>query len=269
MSDPATPKEANLMTFMVTQDFLPEHWNWTDAEKQVLSSNDCTLVGKVIMDRFKQHGIELEAAYIIIHDKDEHEIWNEYQNQYICIYTSNHIHLVGKLKKEDALTIEKISEIVGLDVNYLDKSNPGRYSFDNMLAYLIHIKYPEKYRYEAKSVITLTGPNYMKTYSERHKSWMRGRAMKIIANLEPSLKELTVLIAEGTITEEDLYTDPKYTVLLVKHMKQIDDLLENRKELVRRQDPRWLIEQKQKAEREKDYREKSYYSNHIVAPSEK
>lgn len=232
MSNPANKKAANLSTFMLSQDYLPEHWNWTVLEQQALSSNDCAQVGQVILSRFMTNGIKLEAAYIITHDQDEHEIWDEYQNCYKSSFTSHHIHFVGKFKKGDAMPIERIAEIIGVEENYIVKPKPGRYSYDNMLSYLIHIKYPEKHRYKADSVVTLAGPDYMKIYSESHRAWMRGRAEKLIADAIPTFKELKVMIAEGNITEDEVYNDPKYNLLLTENLDKIKKLFENRREII-------------------------------------
>lgn len=237
MSNPAKKKAANLSTFMLSQDYLPEHWKWTVQEQQALSSNDCEKVGQVIMSRFENNGVKLEAAYIITHDQDEHEIWDEYQNCYKSSFTSHHIHFVGKFKKGDAMPIEKIAEIIGVEENYIVKPKPGRYSYDNMLSYLIHIKYPAKHRYRADSVVTLAGSDYMKIYSESHRAWMRGRAEKMIADAIPTYKELKVMIAEDSITEDELYDDPKYRLLLIEHLSDIDKMFQNRLTILAKQRP--------------------------------
>lgn len=237
MSDPTKKKVANLTTFMLSQDYLPEHWSWTVQEQQALLSNDCALVGQVILNRFKANGIDLETAYIITHDKDEHVIWDEYQNCYKSTFTSHHVHFVGKFKKDDAMPIEKIAEIIGVEENYIVRPKAGRHSYDNMLSYLIHIKYPEKHQYRADCVVTLTGPDYMKIYSESRRAWMRGRAEKVIADAIPTYKELKVMISEGSITEEELYDDPKYALLLTEHLSDIDKMFDNRAEILYRQTP--------------------------------
>lgn len=38
MGDDKKKKLANLTTFMLSQDYLPEHWNWSNSEKKSLSS---------------------------------------------------------------------------------------------------------------------------------------------------------------------------------------------------------------------------------------
>ncbi len=42
--------------------------------------------------------------------------------------------------KESGLTYTKIAEAIGLAPQYVEKAKPGRFAFDNMLAYLIHAK---------------------------------------------------------------------------------------------------------------------------------
>ena len=162
-SNQQVKKPANLTTFMLSQDFLPEHWDWDDQEKKILvyyanTPDAAKEVGKIILNRIIANGLDVSAAYAIMHDKDEHIIWNEYQNKYISNFTSHHVHFVAKLKKGE--TLERIASIVGVEPNFIEKPQRGRYSFDNMLSYLIHIKYPAKYRYNAREVVTFVGKDY-------------------------------------------------------------------------------------------------------------
>lgn len=227
-------KPANLQTFMLSQDFLPEHWDWSLAEKAALV--DCEKTAKVIMDRFNAQGISLVEAHAIAHDKDEHEIFDEYQNQYISNFTSNHMHFVGKLSKDDAQTIERIAEIIGVESNYIERPKAGRYAYDNMLSYLIHIKYPEKYQYDPHAVYTLSGTPYIQYYRENHRSWMRGRTEKIMRDEPVKLSDLRVLIAEDKITEKEVYFDPRYNQVLHDHLDTIEKLFENQRSIKARRD---------------------------------
>ena len=227
-------KQANLMTFMVSQDFLVEHWKWSAAEKTALT--DCGKTAQVIFDRFNAEGIPLSEAYAIAHDKDEHEVFDEYQNQYISSFTTNHIHFVGKLDKDNAQPLERIAEIVGVEENYIERPKAGRYSYDNMLSYLIHIKYPEKFQSNPHAVITLAGKPYIDYFRENHRSWMRGRVAKIIRDEAVKLEDLRVMIAEDRITEREVYADPRYNQVLHDHLQTIEKLFENQRIIKARRD---------------------------------
>ena len=63
-----TKRMANLTTFMLGQDFLPEHWKWTPTELESLGA--CDSAAKVILERLRAAGLEVIEAYAIAHDKD-------------------------------------------------------------------------------------------------------------------------------------------------------------------------------------------------------
>ena len=71
---------ADLGIAQITQDFLPEHWNWTDDEKKQLGNID--EMGKIIKTRLEKAGCEIQEMYAIEHDKDEKKLWNEYKHAY-------------------------------------------------------------------------------------------------------------------------------------------------------------------------------------------
>lgn len=229
MGDDKKKKLANLTTFMLSQDYLPEHWNWSNSEKKSLSFFDTT--AQTIFDRLISNGLIVKEAYAISHDKDEHEIWNEYQNQYITSFTSNHIHFVAKLT--DGVPLDRIAEIIGVEPNFIEKPRPGRYSYDNMLSYLIHIKYPQKYQYDPHSVKDLAGKRYIEYFRENHRQWMRGRAEKIIQDAVITFKELKVMISEGRVTREDVLLKPEYNFVYHDHMEAIDDFFDRHDKIMK------------------------------------
>lgn len=222
MADDTKKRSANLTTFMLSQDYLPEHWDdWTNAEKAALGN--CEVTAKVILNRLKNAGLTVLEAYAIEHNKDEHEIWDEYKSQYIVNFTSHHIHFTCKLARGE--TLENIAEIIGVTPNFVEKPKAGRYAYDNMLSYLIHIKYPKKFQYDPHDVITLEGKEYIEHFREGRRRWMHGRAEKIIAETNIDLKDLKRMIMDGEITKYDLLTKPEYKYVYQLHMDIIDKLL--------------------------------------------
>ena len=221
--DAKQSRPAKLTTFMLSQDYLPEHWDWSITEKAALGT--CNTTAQVIFDRLYNAGFTLTEAYAITHDQDLHEIWDERINQYRPSFTSNHIHFLGKFA--DGGTLEAIAAAIGVAPNYIEKPMSGRYSYDNMLAYLIHIKYPAKHQYDPQDVITLRGRPYIDYFREGHKRWMHGRAERLIQEAHISLKDLKVQIIEGKISEEELYNDPRYNFILHQHFDAIDKLFKN------------------------------------------
>ena len=217
--------QANLRTFMLTQDFDPEHWNWDPNELNALSS--CKDTAKAIVARFAAAGVPIEEAYAIEHNKDEKEIWDEYHNVYISEVSGRHIHFVAKLGKDNALPLERIALIAGVNPAFIERPRPGRYAYDNMLSYLIHIKYPSKYQYDPQAVITLAGKSYMNYYRDRHKAWMQGRAKRVAADSELKLDEVMQMIMDGKLSRKDLLTDPQYKYVYILNKRKIDTWIKN------------------------------------------
>ena len=217
--------KANLRTFMLTQDFDPEHWDWDTNELTALSS--CAATAKVIVARFAAAGIPLDEAYAIEHNKDEKEIWDEYRNGYICEVSGRHIHFVAKLGKDNSLPLERIASIAGVNPAFIERPRPGRYAYDNMLSYLIHIKYPSKFQYDPQVIITLAGKSYMDYYRDRHKAWMQGRAKRVAAENEIKLAEVRQMIMDGKLSRKDLLTDAQYMYVYMQHKVELDKLIKN------------------------------------------
>ena len=219
-------KVAKLKTFMFAQDYSPEHWDWDPSELKSLGNPGD--MANVILRRLQAAELEVTEAYAIEHDKDEHELWNEYENQYQVKIAETHIQVVCKLATGE--TLENIAKFIGISPNFIAKPKTGRYSYDNMLAYLIHIKYPSKYQYKPDDVITIAGKEYIKHFSESYSRWMHGRAVRILRDAEYDLKDLLVLIAEGKIYKRDLPYS-KYETLYAMHRSRINKALSDRLEV--------------------------------------
>lgn len=220
----ATKRAANLTTLMLTQDYNPNHWMWSDNEKKALGSAKAT--GQVILDRLVTAGITVKEAYAISHDKDEKEMWKYYESSYRKDFVANHIHFVCKM--EEGATLGRLADIIGMSPQYIEKPKSGKYAYDNMLAYLTHIKYAEKYQYSPADVITLCGTDYEDYYAKRYESWKKARANKIQKEARISLKELEIQIIDGIVTEQDLLDNPKYKYVYHLNFQRIDRLLRNK-----------------------------------------
>lgn len=210
---------------MLTQDFDPEHWDWDPNELTALSS--CDAAAKIIAARFAAAGVSLEEAYAIEHDKDEKDIWDEYQNIYNKEVSGRHMHIVVKLGKDNALPLERIASIIGVNPAFIERPRPGRYSYDNMLSYLIHIKYPSKFQYDPQTVITLAGKPYMDYYGDRYKAWMQGRAKRVEAATKLKFKEVKQMIMDGKLSKKEIVTDPQYKYVYIENINAIDKLFDD------------------------------------------
>ena len=215
---------ADLGIAQITQDFLPEHWNWTDDEKKQLGNID--EMGKIIKTRLEKAGCEIQEMYAIEHDKDEKILWNVYKHAYEIAFTSHHAHFIVKFKK--GKTLPKIASAIGIGESYIEKPKSGRYAYDNMLSYLIHIKYPQKYQYAPSSVRTVAGKDYMEHYREQRETWMRGRAEKITMTAKGLLNFLKVGILSGEITIEDIFMNEEWKLTYALHKKMLDEAFETK-----------------------------------------
>lgn len=216
-------KEANLSCVLLAQDFQPQHWNWTDEEKTHLGN--ITEMGEIIKNRLENGGCLIAEMYAIKHDKDEQKIWNEYKMIYEVKFTSNHVHFVIRFKKGDKLAV--IASLIGVEPNFIEKPQRGRYAYDNMLSYLTHIKYAKKYQYDAHDVVTIAGKPYIEYYRERHESWTQGRAVITETELRKTFKFLEHKIFTGEITMQEIIFNKEYKIVYRKYRRKIDEAFDN------------------------------------------
>ena len=66
--------------------------------------------------------------------------------------------------------MNEIAKYIGVCPEIIEKSKPGRHSYNNMLAYLTHIKYEDKIQYPPEAVVTLAGTDYMVHYNKHKES---------------------------------------------------------------------------------------------------
>lgn len=226
-------KEATLSCVTFAQDFIPEHWpGWSDEEKALLG--DIEAMGRNIKKRLEAGGCALLEMYGTKHDKDEHKLWDEYEMAYKLQFSLAHVHFVVKFAIGKGATLEKLAELIGINPNFIEKPKSGRYTYDNMLAYLPHIKYPNKYQYDPQSVVTLVGLDYMVHYRKRYEAWMRGRAKKIVKNAKDNLESLLAKIVEDeNFGLVDIANNDDYWKIYILHKQKIDNALGAREQLCR------------------------------------
>lgn len=148
-------KEDKLSMCMITQAYYPEYWNADKWDADVIKDAKLREITYKIANYLKAEGAEVDAVYGITHDRDTRQIWDSKLKQNIIENKHLHGHWVVKFKdKENGLTYTKIAEAIGLAPQYIEKAKPGRFAFDNMLAYLIHAKDSEKFAYSADDVVS-------------------------------------------------------------------------------------------------------------------
>ena len=219
-------KQSNNPTLIgLTQQLKPDLWTWAD-DPQNATALDCDVLslGTYLVERLEAFGCKVKDAYAIIHDKDEQDRWNEVTRCYDRVPKERHIHAVFRFAdRKSSASVEQLAGFLGVEPQYVEKPKAGRYAFDNMLAYLVHAKYPDKYQYPAEEVATLRGKNYMDIHAERREVWARGAATIKTKNANESADYLRDLILEGLVSKEQvMLTDDLFTIYS-RHKQMMDE----------------------------------------------
>ena len=219
-------KNIGLSAFFVTQYLNPDYWaDKSPMLQAALDAADGDFLAKYIVNRLQAAGWVVEAAYAIIHDKDSREVWSESQCRKVIELKPAHLHCAVKFDKNynAGATIDAIAKAIGVEPQYVEKPKSGKYSWDNICAYLIHAKDVEKYQYPPEEVHTVCGLPYSELYEERKVTWQRGRAQK---GLDAAKRDAPWLEAEvlcGHITRAQvLLTDDLYQIY-ARNKRRIDD----------------------------------------------
>ena len=148
-------QEADVTCFEIVQALEPKYWDWTTDECAAISASDTRAIGSIIKSRLEKAGCVITDLYIIQHDKDIQNGWDEGAMQSVITYKSHHVHCYVKCSK--GLLLGEISYAVGVEPQYINKAKQGRYAWDNMVAYAIHAKEWDKHPYDPHEVVTLAG----------------------------------------------------------------------------------------------------------------
>lgn len=227
-------KEANLKSFMITQQLKDEFYNnWTTAEDiQALESarnGDIRPLLIRLIQRLAVRGIYLKEMYGVLHDGDTLARLTEKEA---------HFHAVGKVKEGSPSTLTNIANAVGLEQQYVEKPHKTKYAYDNMLAYLTHIKDEQKTPHDPSEVVGLglSEDNstineacckpYTEIYEERKDAWLKGKAKKKSQNAKLDVDWLEEELLQGRVTmEQIMLTDELYDIY-ARNKRRCDDAIE-------------------------------------------
>ena len=215
-------KEADLTTFTMASDYDPAHYkNWT--EKELSALGDCKATGEVIKKRLEDHGAKVKEMHVIEHkgEKKADSKSKEYHNS--TDSTKTHYQILVKFEPSHGATLEEIAEYIGVPMEVIVKPKPGRYSYSNNLAYLIHIKYKNKIQYAPEAVVTLAGTDYMDYFNGYKASWDKARdivAKKGGKPLDRLCREAITKLESGELSYKELAGIPEYRNLLAKEKYQ-------------------------------------------------
>lgn len=205
----------------------PDFWNWSDEEKEkymgdttAMMQNICRRVHDGLVKAGatpKEFGFKFSG---IVHDKDTRVLFDPEKQTDIIEPKKAHIHGVLELVVKRDLNV--ISEWLGIEPQYIEIPK-GRFGKENLLAYLIHAKNPDKYRYDAKEVNTFDTWDYMDYYHEKYKSWEEYRATAIVKGNKPKVDWLVKQVQLGKITMSDIMENDIYKMIYADNMRLIKD----------------------------------------------
>ena len=218
-------KEAGLSMCGITQDLMPEHWNWTDAEKAYLGNlpKMCEIIENRLKSQFPN--LTISECYIILHDKDMKQVWNEASLNMVTIYKTRHIHIYLAFLGVK-LMLNEIAAAVGLEPQFVERPKAGRWAKDNMLAYLIHAKNSEKYQYDPNEVYTHRGEPYRGIYEARKETWEKGQAKREKQNHAEDIDWLLKQILTGKITRSEIMLTDAYYAVYAEYSSKCDAAFE-------------------------------------------
>ena len=196
-------EDQSVNTFTVMQYADIRYWDSDYSE--ALSNGDTKLVGDIVLRRLIENNVPVKEFYIICHDKINPSNDNEIAE---IDESKNHYHMVVRLDNVRR-SLGVLSQIIGIDSKRLDPLKRGRYSYSNVLAYLIHYKDPDKFIFDPSEVVTICGRDYMEVFYERREEWLRGRAAKE-RELSTSRVESSDIIP-GSLIDVDPLMDRKYS----------------------------------------------------------
>lgn len=226
--------EASLKHFMLTQQLKNEYWDgWdSDEERNALDSarnGDIKSLIICVLNRLWSKAIYVSEIYAIIHKGDIRACDSSEK--------VDHVHIVVKVRLGIS-TLTNIANAIGVEKAYIEKPKQGKYSYDNMLSYLIHIKDEEKTQHDPSEVVcigvsddnTQYGEQFCQAYTaiheERCEAWLKGRAKKKTEKAKLNVDWLEEEILQGRMNmEQIMLTDELYDIYS-RNKRRCDDALD-------------------------------------------
>lgn len=206
-------------------------------ERAALS--DCKAAAEIIKKRLEDNGTKVKEMYVIEHKSEASSgaKSEEYHNN--TDKAKMHYHILVKFEPSHGATLGEIAKYIGVRPEIIEKPKQGRYSYDDMLAYLTHIKYKNKIQYAPEDVVTLAGTNYMDYYNEYKKKWIKARdfvAKKDVKPLDRIFKEAIKKLESAELSCSELAGIAEYRKLFFnakyhRKLKDTEKMLKNLAEL--------------------------------------
>ena len=202
-----------LQLFMLSLKLDPELYpDWTDGERATLAlakQGDILSFGLMLKSKLEGAGMVVAEAYAILHNRDVYTVEDYLENAGMNFVPGTlkdaHVHMIVRASdSKSGLTLAAAARALQIAENFIEKPKTGRHAYENMLAYLTHIKYEDKTQYLPNEVVTLCGMPYERIWDERHEVWEQGRASVARKNLAERVDWLQQECASGRIRREDI-----------------------------------------------------------------
>ncbi len=248
-------KENPITTIQLTQQLDEAYW-WNygvptddemrplrDAIQASIDTGNVRPVGNYLvverLNRYRlpvtNYSIPVECVHAILHDKDTREVWSEALCQYVVETKPPHIHMIIRLRRGSGapnIYLNDIARALNVEPQYLEKPKAGKYGYDNMLSYLIHIKNRDKYQYDPKLVSsyvvqrddgTAETPLYCTIYAERRAEWEKGCAKVDKQRAVENIDTLESKILRGEVSKSQVVLTDEYYEVYSRYCRRCED----------------------------------------------
>lgn len=219
--------QANLNSCMITQDLNVAHlMSWNAQEQDAIIQKNATGIATVIYNRLCSAGMTVAEVHCIIHDKDTEKDWDSDT----VTQKLEHFHAVVLFAKDDkgktkGKTLDEIANAVGVESQYIEKPRAGKFSYDNLIAYLIHAKDTSKHQYDANEVATVPAAarTYQSYVDERYKAWVDARAKVKTKKAKMDIDKIEEYILLGQMSKTQILLSDELYAVYARNKRRCDD----------------------------------------------
>lgn len=197
------------------QQLNAKYWDWTVEKLKLFDDYQShkKAIFQEIYNRISEN-FELEVIALNIHDMDISEMHPD-------TFVAPHVHGVVKFKVKRS--ISQLAEVLGIGAEFIKKTERHRYNFENLMAYLIHAKNPDKHMYSPENVETFGTFDYLSYFQSKEKQWKEYKATCKREDSKLSLAYTLDQIYNGTLSYRDLMLDDNLAYIFANHQQEIRD----------------------------------------------
>lgn len=210
-------------TFIFTQQLDSNYWNWEKDELQFFRNplNNIKEIYTIIFNRLKSLeelniGESNFKLALILHDQDKN-----YDGELI----EPHIH--GYVEFSVRRELPKVAIALGIPENNIEppKSKSRKFAKVNALAYLCHLKQPEKYKYSPEQVETFNTFDYVSFAQENKQNFENQSAVVKRQSLDQSLDFVLQKVQIGELNFRDIMLQESLSLLYANNQVKFKEAL--------------------------------------------